>query len=40
MIAGDATKGGGADRGGVTDGRLDQAALALGAEPVAIAPDG
>ena len=40
MVAGDGTQGGGADRRPVTGGRLDEAALALGAEPVAVAADG
>lgn len=39
MITGGGTKGGGADRRPVTGGRLDEAALALGAEPVAVAAD-
>src|SRR3984957_4802105 len=38
--AGGGTQGGGADRRPVTGGRLDEAALSLGAEPVAVAPDG
>src|SRR5947209_13502590 len=38
--AGGGTEGGGADRRPVTGGRLDEAALSLGAEPVAVAPDG
>lgn len=38
--AGDGVEGGGADRSGVTGGRrLDQAAAALGAKPVAVASD-
>jgi hypothetical protein len=38
--AGDGTEGGGADRRAVTGGRrLDEAALPLGAEPVAVAAD-
>jgi hypothetical protein len=39
-FAGGGTEGGGADRRPVTGGRLDEAALSLGAEPVAVAPDG
>jgi hypothetical protein len=39
-FAGDGREGGGADRRPVTSGRLDEAALSLGAEPVAIAADG
>jgi len=38
--AGGGTQGGGADRRPVAGGRLDEAALSLGAEPVAIAADG
>ncbi|MDA9395500.1 hypothetical protein WN73_33800 [Bradyrhizobium sp. CCBAU 45394] len=37
--AADGTEGGGADRRAVSGGRLDEAALALGAEPVAVAAD-
>ena len=40
-FAGGGVEGGGADRSGVTGGRrFDEAALALGAEPVAVAADG
>ena len=39
VSAGDGTEGGGADRRAVTGGRLDEAALSLGAEPVAVAAD-
>ena len=37
--AADGTEGGGADRRAVSGGRLDEAALSLGAEPVAVAAD-
>ena len=37
--AGGGTEGGGADRRAVSGGRLDEAALSLGAEPVAVAAD-
>ena len=40
VSAGDGPEGGGADRRAVTGGRrLDEAALALGSEPVAVAAD-
>ena len=39
-FAGDRAEGGGADRRPVTGGRLDETALSLGAEPVAVAADG
>lgn len=38
--AGDGPEGGGADRRPVTGGRLDEAALSLGAKLVAVATDG
>ena len=38
--AADGTEGGGADRRAVSGGRLDEAALSLGAEPIAVAADG
>src|SRR5215475_6241597 len=38
--AADGTEGGGADRRAVSGGRVDEAALSLGAEPVAVAADG
>ena len=41
VSAGGGVEGGGADRSGVTgERRFDEAALALGAEPVAVAADG
>jgi hypothetical protein len=38
--AAEGTEGGGADRRPLTGERLDEAALSLGAEPVAVAADG
>src|SRR5215471_2412150 len=38
--AADGTEGGGADRRAVSGGAVDEAALSLGAEPVAVAADG